>query len=108
MFYMLIDIRVHIVHGDVCVPIGITIKCKMIYFWSRLVMGNKTKLSYVMYSCLLKLHRGGVHASPWLEYIKNTCIKCGMTGVDAANHYQHNMVSESSGTEITRRLDDLV
>ncbi len=31
-------------------PLEIAIKCKMIHFWSRLVMGRYTKLSYVMYS----------------------------------------------------------
>ncbi len=71
-----------IVYGELGVyPLEITIKCKMINYWSRLVTGKDTKLSHVMYKCLLQLHRSGVYTSPWLEYIKNICIECGMAGV---------------------------
>ncbi len=71
-----------IVYGELGVyPLVMTIKCKMINFWSRMVMGKNTKLSHVMYNCLLELHRSGVYTSPWLGYIKNICIECGMAGV---------------------------
>ncbi len=70
------------VYGELEVyPLEITIKCKMIHFWARLVTRRNTKLSYVMYNCLLELHRSSIYTSPWLDCIKNICIECGMAGV---------------------------
>lgn len=41
------------VYGELGVyPLDITIKCRMINYWSRLIMGKNTKLSYIMYVCL--------------------------------------------------------
>ena len=37
-----------------------------------------TKLSYVLYQHLLKLHREGKSVSPWLIKIKDTIDSCGM------------------------------
>ena len=70
------------VYGELGVyPLEITIKSRMINYWSRVIMGKNTKLSYVLYNCLLQLHTSGVYLSPWLECIKNICIECGMPGV---------------------------
>ena len=70
------------VYGELGVyPLHITIKCKMINYWSRLIMGKNTKLSYVMYRCLFQLYTDNIYMSPWLECIRNICIECGMSGV---------------------------
>ena len=34
-----------------------------------------------MYKCLLQLRMSGIYLSPWLEFIRNICIECGMAGV---------------------------
>lgn len=71
-----------IIYGELGVyPLDITIKCRMINYWIRIIMGKNTKLSYVMYNCLLQLHRSGMYISPWLECIRNICIECGIVGV---------------------------
>ena len=71
-----------IVYGELGVyPLEISIKCRMINYWTRLITGKNTKLSYVMYTCLLQLHSSGVYSSPWLDYIRNICNECGLSGV---------------------------
>lgn len=71
-----------IVYGELGVyPLEVTIKCKIINFWVRLINGKTSKLSYLMYCCLLELYRRGVYLSPWLTYIRDICNNCGMPGV---------------------------
>ena len=72
----------YIVCGELGVyPLNITIKCRMINYWSRLIMRKNTKLSHIMYNCLLHLHTSGIYLSLLLECIRNICIECGMAGV---------------------------
>ncbi len=71
-----------IVYGELGeFPIDIDIKCAMMSFWARLITGKTTKLSYIMYKCLLHLDQVGVFTSPWIKCIKNICNDCGMSGV---------------------------
>ena len=51
-------------------PIHIAIKIKMIGYWGRLLLGKQSKLSKIMYDCLLSLYMCGVYKSPWLCNIK--------------------------------------
>lgn len=52
----------------------------MINYWIRLITGNQTKLSYIMYQCLLNLDQNGVYSSPWLNHIRGILNDCGMSG----------------------------
>ena len=71
-----------IVYGELgAYPLEVIIKCRMINYWSRLILGKITKLSYLMYRCLLNLDTLGVYSSPWIVYIKSIFNECGMTGV---------------------------
>lgn len=68
-----------IVYGELEVyPIVIQIKCRTIGLWLRLINGKRTKLSYLMYKCLLELDNSGIYSSPWITYVKNKCNNCGM------------------------------
>ena len=69
------------VYGELGVyPLDIHIKCKMLCFWSRLTTGKQSKLSYVMYQCMLHLDRLGLFTSPWIASIKQLLNECGMSG----------------------------
>lgn len=70
------------VYGELGVyPLEIYIKCKMLSFWSRLITGKNSKLSYVMYQCLLHLDRSGLYTSPWIASVKSLLNECGMSGI---------------------------
>ena len=70
------------VYGELGVfPLDIYIKSRMIGYWSRLISGKNSKLSYVMYQCLLQLDRLGLFTSPRLACIKNVCNDCGFPGM---------------------------
>ena len=70
------------VYGELGVyPLEIHIKCRMLCYWSRLISGKHTKLSYVMYQCLLYLDRTGLYTSPWVAFVKKLLNECGMSGI---------------------------
>ncbi len=62
-------------------PLDLNIKCRMINFCLKLITGKNSKLSYLMYCCLLQLDQRGIYSSPWLTYIRNVCNECGMSNV---------------------------
>lgn len=71
-----------IVYGELGeFPIAVDINLAMIGYWTRLITGKTTKLSYVMYKCLLHLDQAGLFTSPWLNHIKSICNNCGLSGV---------------------------
>ncbi len=53
----------------------ITVKCRTINYWTRLIAGKSTKLNYVTYTCLLQLYMSEVFISPWLDCIRHICIE---------------------------------
>ena len=55
-------------------PLDITIKCKMINFWTRLLMGKTSKLSYNMYLFMLKSDEIN---SKWISYIQTILDNTG-------------------------------
>ena len=71
-----------IVYGELGMyPLEIVVKCRMINYWTRLITGKNTKLSYIIYTCLLQLYMSGIFISPWLDCIRGICIECGLSGV---------------------------
>ncbi len=45
-----------IVHGELGIyPVEISITCRMMNYWFRLLMGKSSELCHVMYQCLLRL-----------------------------------------------------
>lgn len=55
-------------------PLEITIKIRMIGFWTRIISGKETKLSYLLYNTIkdtLNLQ------SKWINYVKQIFIDCG-------------------------------
>ena len=71
-----------IVYGELGIyPVEVMIKCRIMNYWYRLIVGKSTKLCHVMYLCLLRLYQSGIYLSPWLTYIRSICIECGLSGV---------------------------
>ena len=62
-------------------PVEVYIKCKTIGFWLQIISGKQSKLSYLMYKCLLELDMNGVYTSPWIKYVKGIINDCRMSSV---------------------------
>lgn len=62
-------------------PIHITIKCKLIGFWLRLISSKESKLSFVMYKALLQLYNDNIYKSPWIVCIHNILNNCGLSNI---------------------------
>ena len=60
-------------------PLEIKIKTKVLFFWSKLVTGKQTKLSYIMYFFLLMLHNENIYSSEWITFIIDTLYGCGLS-----------------------------
>ena len=58
-------------------PVNITIKTRMISFWSKLILCEKNKLSVAMYRMLYSKHVNNITMSKWLTSIKQTLDNCG-------------------------------
>jgi hypothetical protein len=55
-------------------PINITIKCRMIGFWNRLILGNKNKIAYKIYQYMINCQD---FEFKWLSYIKSILSNTG-------------------------------
>ncbi len=54
-----------IVYGELGIyPVEISVKCRMMNYWFRLLMGKSSELCHVMYQCLLRLYQSGLYLSP--------------------------------------------
>ena len=60
-------------------PLHIEIKKRMIGYWGCLLNGKETKLSKVMYNCLLNLSQSGTYTAPWIFSIRQTLDQCGLS-----------------------------
>ena len=58
-------------------PVNITIKTRMISFWSKLLLCEKNKLSVAMYRIMYSKHVNNITISKWLTSIKQTLDNCG-------------------------------
>ena len=59
-------------------PLEITIQTRMIGYWARLITGNHNKISYQLYSYMLKTDNLN---SKWISKIQATLNQCGMHDV---------------------------
>ena len=62
-------------------PLEISIKARMVGYWSRLIKGDDSRLGKIMYNCLLDLHRRNVYSPPWLIKIKSILDDCGLSEI---------------------------
>ena len=85
-------------------PLVIDIQKRLIGYWARLITGKSTKLSKVMYDCLLHLYSAGIYESPWLLRIKQILDTCGLSYVWQE---QSNISIEWLKLTVERRLKDI-
>ena len=62
-------------------PIEIDIKSRMISFWSKLLSGKESKLSYIMYKLCLQIINSDNANFIWFNKIRNILNECGMFNV---------------------------
>ena len=60
-------------------PLEIDIKTRTLSFWSMLVTGKQSKLSFIMYCLLVKLDENIIYTSEWIRFIRNTLNECGLS-----------------------------
>ena len=60
-------------------PISISVKKRLIGYWARLIESKESKLSKIMYNCLLNLFNTGVFVSPWVSQVKQILDDCGLS-----------------------------
>ena len=54
------------------------LETRTLSFWSMLVTGKQSKLSFIMY-CLVKLDENNIYTSEWIRFIRNTLNECGLS-----------------------------
>lgn len=58
---------------------GTAVKERMLNFWSGLVNGKESKISYTMYSIFKNLYDQGIFKSKWIEAIHNNLNDLGLS-----------------------------
>ena len=58
-------------------PLSMSITCRMISYWSKLLCKKKIKLSNIIYKVIHRYNSHGVYTSPWLSEIKNILDNTG-------------------------------
>ena len=59
-------------------PLEVTIKLRMVGFWTRIVSSKETKLSYILYKIMR--YTPNLH-SKWINYVKTIFGDCGRSDV---------------------------
>ena len=55
-------------------PLELTVKIRMIGFWTRIISGKETNLSYLLYNTIKDTPN---LQSNWINYVKEIFIDCG-------------------------------
>ena len=82
-------------------PLNITVKLKILSFWSKLIDGKQSKLSSLIYRLLyLKTH--GNNTFSWINFVKSILDDCGYSNVwHTQNFISHKWLIESIKLRLT-------
>ena len=82
-------------------PLNITVKLKMLSFWSKLINGKQSKLWSLIYRLLyLKTH--GNNTFSWISFVKSILDDCGFSNVwHTKNFISHKWLIESTKLRLT-------
>ena len=69
-------------------PLSITIKQRMICYWTRILKSNQHKLNKVMYDILYNLHCKDTHSSGWIKCINTIFQNNGMSYIWATQDFK--------------------
>ena len=50
-------------------------------FWYKLITGKESKMSNIMYQCMLQIRADNTFSSPWLTFISTTLNNIGLSRV---------------------------
>ena len=76
-------------------PLNITVKMKILSFWSKLIDGKQSKLSSLIY-ILLYLKTHGNNTFSWINFVKSTLDDCSYSNVwHTQNCISHQLLIES-------------
>ena len=62
-------------------PLHITIKLRMVNFWTRIVTGDENKLVFHIYKLLRQMHVNENYTSPWIGKVEDIFNNCGMRNI---------------------------
>ena len=62
-------------------PITVSVKLRMINFWSRLLNGKESKICAVLYKLVFLYYNDYGINTKWISYIKNIFDNCGMSNI---------------------------
>lgn len=60
-------------------PICISVQKRLVGYWARLIESKESKLSRILYNCLLDLSTSGVYVSPWVSQVRKILDDCGLS-----------------------------
>ena len=69
-------------------PLSITLKQRMICYWTRILKSNQHKLNKVMYDILYNLHCKDIHLSGWIKCINTIFQNNGMSYIWATQDFK--------------------
>ena len=69
-------------------PLIIALKCRMVNFWAKLIIDDKSKMSSVMYKIMLQLHIENKYKSDWITFIENILNEAGMGNIWLTQTFQ--------------------
>ena len=72
-------------------PIAITIKKRIISFWSKLLLDKASKLSHRLYSVLYNNFNNNHYDFPWLQNVKSILDEVGMSNIWTYQHPQNSI-----------------
>ena len=61
--------------------VSLNVKLRMITFWLKIITGNCTKLSFLIYELLLNDYNNGICENKWLKCIKSIFDEAGYSNV---------------------------
>ena len=92
------------IYGDLGrFPINIEVKKRMVNYWSRLLLGKKSKISWNIYSLLYMCSIESVYDPLWINSIRTTLQNCGMNFVWLSQNVQ---TLHSVGKSVQNILQD--
>ena len=87
-------------------PILISIKCRLLCFWLKLVNGPASeRLSSLTYKCLLNLYENNTHKNNYLSFVKKTLDELGLSNF-WTNQMQINVNPMWFKAKVNRLLQD--
>ena len=68
-------------------PLSITVKTRMITYWTKVLTAPDNKLVKVYYQYFHNCYRNGSYKHPWLKYIEDILNSCGLSFVWASQNF---------------------